>query len=430
MRIGFYGDDFTGSVDALLQLRRAGLTGVLATSVEHAAAAAGGAEVVGIAGVARSLRTEELAAELRPVLDWFARQQAPIVQYKACSTADSSPEQGSLGRVLEIAREVFGTAPVPVVFAQPDFGRYTFFGHHFARDAGQVFRLDRQPTMRAHPSTPSTESDLARHLGAQTSLPVGTLPWTEYGPGAAGQLAALLATCSDAAVVCDAFTDAHLDLLGEAITQGGDGPGSTTTAGTDAPPGTRFVLGAGGLSLGLGRALGGSAAPLDSDAPPAQGACLALSGSRSPRTWQQIEAAARAGWTCIDLREPDSATRAVDAHTSGADTVYHSSTPGGRQLDTAAVVEALVTVAAARLQAAPRTRVLLCGGDTSGTVLRRLGVASLSITSRPWGNVVLCQTRAPARPYDGAEVVLKGGQMGHEDLFEDVRRGRQPAPTP
>lgn len=87
-------------------------------------------------------------------------------------------------------------------------------------------------------------------------------------------------------------------------------------------------------------------------------------------------------------------------------------------------------MAAARLQAAPSTRVLLCGGDTSGTVLRRLGVASLSITSRPWGNVVLCQTRAPAHLYDGAEVVLKGGQMGHEDLFEDVRHGRQPAPTP
>jgi len=431
MRIGFYGDDFTGSVDALLQLRRAGLTGVLATSVEDAAAIASDAEVVGIAGVARSLRTEELTAELRPVLDWFARQQAPIVQYKACSTADSSPEQGSLGRVLELAREVFGTAPVPVVFAQPDFGRYTFFGHHFARDGDQVFRLDRQPTMRAHPSTPSTESDLARHLGAQTSLPVGMLPWTEYEPGAAGRLATLLATSSDAAVVCDAFTDAHLDLLGLAITQDADRPGRTAgAAGADAVTGARFVLGAGGLSLGLGRALGGTAPQLSTTAAPAQRPCLALSGSRSPRTWRQIEAAARAGWTCIDLRESGAAERAIAAHTSGAHTVYHSSTPGGQQLDAAAVVEALVQVAATRLQAAPATRVLLCGGDTSGTVLRRLGVASLSITSQPWGNVVLCQTRAPAHPYDGAEVVLKGGQMGHEDLFEDVRHGRTPALPP
>src|SRR5215217_6648936 len=79
LRVAFYGDDFTGSVDALRQL---------------------------------------------------------VVQYKACSTADSSPAVGSLGRVIEVARDVFGPAPVPVLFAQPDFGRFTAFGHHFAAEGG------------------------------------------------------------------------------------------------------------------------------------------------------------------------------------------------------------------------------------------------------------------------------------------------------
>ncbi|WP_147915627.1 four-carbon acid sugar kinase family protein [Ruania zhangjianzhongii] len=433
MKVGFYGDDFTGSIDALLQLRRAGLTGVLATSVAHAESLRSDSEAVGIAGVARSLRTADLPAEVLPALRWFAGRGAPIVQYKACSTADSSPEVGSLGKVIELGREVFGAAAVPAVFAQPDFGRYTFFGHHFARDDDRVFRLDRQPTMRDHPSTPSTESDLARHLGAQTELPIGALAWPQYetGPDPARHVAQTLAESGAAAVVCDGFTDAHLDLLGRAISHRSGQLGSTASsdgAGTD-QLGTRFVLGAGGLSLGLGRAIGGTAAPLPERASAADGPCLALSGSRSARTWAQIEAATHAGWTCIDLRGPGAAARAIAAHAAGADTVFHSSTPGGGQLQAAEVTEALLEVALPRLQAAPRTRLLLCGGDTSGTVLRRLGVAALTIESCPWGNVALCAAQAPGRGYDSVEVVLKGGQMGHVDLLEDVRRGHTTEPA-
>ena len=429
MKLGFYGDDFTGSVDALLQLRRAGLTGVLATSVAHAEALASDAEAVGIAGVARSLPTADLPAEVLPALRWFAGQGAPVVQYKACSTADSSPQLGSLGRVIELAREVFGSAAIPAVFAQPDFGRYTFFGHHFARDGGHVYRLDRQPTMRTHPSTPSTESDLARHLGTQTELPVGTLTWTEYAADAE-QVPALLAASADAAVVCDAFTDAHLDLLGEAIAHGARGTGADSHSSTGQRPGPRFVLGAGGLSLGLGRALGGAAPALPEHAAAAEGPCLVLSGSRSARTWEQIEAAERAGWTCVDLRADGAAARASAAHAAGADTVFHSSTPGGSRLSAAAVTEALLTLAQSRLQAAPGTRLVLAGGDTSGGLLRRLGVASLTIEACPWGNVALCRTHAPGHAHDGGQVVLKGGQMGHRDLFEDVRRGSTADPAP
>ncbi|WP_154792552.1 four-carbon acid sugar kinase family protein [Occultella kanbiaonis] len=458
MRLGFYGDDFTGSVDALLQLRAAGLTGVLATSVAAAERLGDDHDVVGIAGVARSLPTEELAAEVVPALRWFAGRGAPIVQYKACSTADSSPVVGSLGRVLELGREVFGQRPVPVLFAQPDFGRYTFFGHHFASDGERVFRLDRQPTMRAHPVTPSTESDLVRHLGAQTDLPIAALDWRNYGPtaepasgasvaprvgshragaasaqaltadnasaeaprvGRADAVALAITATGAAAVVLDAFTADHLDLAGAAILLlPGDRP--------------RFVLGAGGLSLGVGRVLA-RARPdtnrtaqdrLGSAVVPAEGAVLALSGSRSARTWEQILAATRAGWTAVDLREPGAVERAVAAHAGGANTVFHSTTPGGEPVPSDRVVADLAEVGRARLRAAPRTRLLVCGGDTSGHLLRGLDVDALTISARPWGNVVLCRAHASGHPYDGAAMVLKGGQMGHQDLFEDVRLGR------
>ncbi len=72
------------------------------------ARAAAEADVVGVAGIARSLPPGEMEAELRPALTALAALRPHIVQYKACSTADSSPDVGSLGRVLEIGREVLG----------------------------------------------------------------------------------------------------------------------------------------------------------------------------------------------------------------------------------------------------------------------------------------------------------------------------------
>jgi uncharacterized protein YgbK (DUF1537 family) len=141
LRAAFYGDDFTGSVDALLQFTRRGWTGRLFTRLPDAATlrrAASEVDVVGVAGISRSLAPDAMDAELRPVFAAFAALEPEVVQYKACSTADSAPTVGSLGRVVELAREQFGDATVPMLFAQPDFGRYTLFGHHFAAERGVV----------------------------------------------------------------------------------------------------------------------------------------------------------------------------------------------------------------------------------------------------------------------------------------------------
>ncbi|TDC51107.1 four-carbon acid sugar kinase family protein [Jiangella ureilytica] len=408
---GFYGDDFTGSVDALVQFRRAGCDGVLVTSPDGVKGALGGdPDVVGIAGVARSLPAADLEAEVRPALELLRDLRVSVVQYKACSTADSSPAVGSLGRVVEIARDVFGPATVPALFAQPDFGRYTFFGHHFARDGERVHRLDRQPTMSRHPVTPMTEADLARHLGAQTTLPIGSLHWTAYAGGADAVARAWRETDA-AAVVCDGFTDEHLELIGRAV---------LAPAGGDRQS---FVLGAGGLSLGIGRALGRTAPPPPAAAAPSPGPTLVLSGSGSPRTAAQVAAAERAGWASVHLLAPGAGDEAVARHAEGAGVVVHTTRPGPGTATSTEIEGRLARIGAACLARDPRTRLVVCGGDTSGNVLRRLGVDALAVTALPWGNVALCHASgAPyARP---VEVVLKGGQQGHDDLFDDVRTAR------
>ena len=419
-RFAFYGDDFTGSVDALLQFRRAGLSGVLATSASATSAelSAGGQDVVGIAGTARSLPTSDMADEVLPALTRLQSLRPELIQYKACSTVDSSPEIGSLGRVLELGNQKFGPGPIPLIFAQPDFGRYTFFGHHFARDGSEVYRLDRQPTMINHPITPATESDLRVFLGRQTDLPIGVLPWTAYDhPDAIAE--ALSGTDAppsgtNAGLVCDAFTDQQLDLLARMIMERRGGPG--------------FLIGSGGISGALGRtvAVGSLLPPLPTEAAAAVGPILVLSGSTSARTREQV---AKSGWRRLDLFADDVLQRTLDLQSDGADVIV-SSTESSVSVAGDEIPARLARIGDAWLRRSDHGRVIICGGDTSGNVLRRLGITTLGIAAQPWGNVCLCRGDGEAQHLRGIEFVLKGGQMGDADLLTRIKTGTGSEPTP
>nr|WP_241246059.1 nucleotide-binding domain containing protein [Microbacterium sp. 4R-513] len=164
--------------------------------------------------------------------------------------------------------------------------------------------------------------------------------------------------------------------------------------------------------------------PLRGDA---SGPVLAVSGSRSPQTRRQADAAAQAGWLVEPLRldDADQASEVVAALRAGRSVALTSddadlSGPAGaleRIADAAAsVIEAAVRAGATR-------RVIVCGGDTSSRVTRLLGIESLSIAANPVANVVLLRSHASDPVVDGLELLLKGGQVGPVDLFELVRAG-------
>ncbi len=411
LRVAFYGDDFTGSVDALLQFARRGWSGRLFVGLPDAGVLAQAAEecdVVGIAGIARSLTTAELDPEVRPAMQALAALHPDVVQYKACSTADSSPTIGSIGRVLEIGRDVVGTRTVPLVFAQPDFGRYTLNGVHYAAEGGIVYRLDRQPTMSTHPSTPMNEPVLRTHFSRQTSLPIGAIPFTAYD-----DLAEQLISSEDAGVVLDAAIDEHLAQIARAIAE---------------LPAPVFAIGSGGLSLGLAAAAGNEETPLPPHESPA-GPVLALSGSRSAQTRRQMDAAASADWFVQPLElEPSRAASQTDwvlsALRAGRSVGLTSDDLEPTDADEPVLERIAVrsaAIAAAAAGAGATRRIIVCGGDTSSRVTRLLGVESLSIAANPWGNVVLLRAHSPDSAIDGMELLLKGGQVGADDLFVRVR---------
>jgi 3-oxoisoapionate kinase len=389
-KAAFYGDDLTGSTDALAQFHLAGLSGLLVMSPD-ALELAKGYDVAGIAGIARSLPAAEMEREVRPALTALRDATERVVQYKVCSTADSSPALGSIGRAIEIGRSVFGAAPVPVLVAQPGLGRYTAFGNHFAVENDAVYRLDRQPTMSRHPATPIGEADLRRHLGGQTRLTIGSVDLRAYD-GDLDERYRAAAADDPGAIVFDAIDDRQLRAAAEAMLARA----------------ARFVVGSGGLSFALGSALGGPhAAPVARPAGPVP-TVLVVSGSASPRTASQIRWARAHGWRCL---EGDPSTTAVLA---------------GLRAGPGVVVAGagdLGPIVAGALRAGAVRRVVVAGGDTAGRVMRAVRADALEIVSVIEPGLPLGRLRAADPDVDGAEVLLKGGQLGPDDLFDRVRAG-------
>lgn len=173
--LAFYGDDFTGSTDALEFITRAGAKAVLFTEVPTAEqlAAIPGLNVYGVAGKTRSLSPGEMGKILMPAFEQMKTTGARHVHYKVCSTFDSSATIGSIGKAIDCGAAVFKNEFTPVLGGMPALGRYCLFGNLFAKmgigSDGAIYRLDRHPSMSMHPVTPATESDLTKLLGGQTA---------------------------------------------------------------------------------------------------------------------------------------------------------------------------------------------------------------------------------------------------------------------
>jgi uncharacterized protein YgbK (DUF1537 family) len=66
----------------------------------------------------------------------------------------------------------------------------------------------------------------------------------------------------------------------------------------------------------------------------------------------------------------------------------------------------------------PVRRLAVAGGDTSSRIVGHLGYWGLGYHSQISNGVAVSRARSDDLSRDGMLVMLKGGQMGQEDLFE------------
>ncbi len=482
----YYGDDFTGSTDVLEALSLAGVRTVLFTGMpsEEHWREFGDCAAVGIAGESRSRSPDWMSEHLPAIFRRLGSLRAPVVHYKTCSTFDSSPQVGSIGRALEIGREILAPPFIPILVAAPHLRRYVAFGNLFAAAGDKVCRIDRHPTMRTHPVTPMYEADLRRHLGAQTALPIGLVDLTAFASGQAGEALSECLARGDAAVLFDGVSEAELEETGRLLwdlakrrncgaeqraphgePRGiGAEPQALVSdrhdrdAGQQGPERPLFCAGSSGLTYALlsawrraglltgEPAASGTAstarlgAPSGaSDATPVE-TLLVLSGSCSPVTERQIRTALANGYHGIELDvtrllDADSgaatADTAVDEAVShlraGQSTILYSAlgplTPAAQPHG-----EALGRRAGAllrRILAQARVpRLVLAGGDTSTHAVAQLGVHALTWAASLEPGAPLCRAHADSPDVDGLRLVLKGGQVGGDDFFERARLWR------
>lgn len=430
--LAFYADDFTGATDALEWLERAGVRTTLWLGLAGPPAVTQippGVQAIGVAGRTRALPPEEIAAELRDAFVALRALRPRHVHYKVCSTFDSSPRVGSIGRAIDTGVEVFGATRVPVLGGAPALGRFCVFGNLFARDGigstRAIHRLDRHPVMRRHPVTPAEESDLRLHLGRQTARPIGLIDVRELE----GDEAALARAWGEQreVVLLDALDSAHLTRIGRLLEAAADAAAPLFSVG---PSSVEQALGA--VWAERDRVQPREVWP----SPEPARTFLVVSGSCSPVTERQIAAATAAGFAEVALAPsrlagpgaPDATEEAIRTAvrclTAGRRVVVHT-LGGGR--DSAAVSpvvvgRALGRVAAAAVEQAGLTRLLIAGGDTSGEVARTLGIEALELIAPLTPGAPLCRVRG-APPLDGLEVVVKGGQVGADDHFPRVAEG-------
>lgn len=434
--LAFYADDFTGACDVMDVAARFGHRPSIYLSAIQIKTDPDPGDVVGVAGLSRSMTTNDLLVEVGTQLSDLLALNPRTLQYKVCSTFDSAPDRGNIAAALRCGQELTGQSVVPVVVGMPAMGRYVCFGNLFAATAGEStpYRLDRHPVMAQHPATPMHEADLALHLQHLGRIRTQVVDMVILKAGEQPVLETEVE-----ALLYDTLDETDLTTIGHQL------------AARTPHNGTMYCVGSSGASWAALAGQGYTAGtPEPRQLPRRQ--TVVLSGSRSAVTDRQIAYAAEHGFrvhvlavddpqpthtlsaAAGDVRAGHSIIVRTGAHTHRADprAISELLAAAGQALadqaltDPALADPALGDQDPADQRSAAHVRWVICGGDTSGEVGTAFGITRIAYdtpldTAAPFTSV----TSEDAR-FDGASFVFKGGQVGQLDLLVAAERGGRP----
>jgi 3-oxoisoapionate kinase len=443
--LAYVGDDFTGSTDAMEAFTAAGVSTVLFLRLPSPQWLKRFAHMrcIGLATTARSQSPEWMETHLAPALSAMKSFGAPLLHYKICSTFDSSPQIGSIGKAIELGTSIMPAAWSPTIVGAPRLKRYVAFGNLFAISEGRGYRLDRHPTMSRHPVTPMREADLSLHLAQQTSKRIYSVDFIEMKAGEGDSRLQMLMATDKPVVLLDVLDEETLAEAGRMVWENRqNGLFSASSSGL------QYALAAHWRKSGL--------LPFRAGLAPAKPARIiaVISGSCSPATATQITHAKDNAFLTFRLdieatlneqnqnlevkRIVEAAVQAIKCGNSPL--IYSALGPddpsvigfeklarakGLSRTDAASRIGvALGLVLRGIVEAKPNLqRYVIAGGDSSGAVAKALDITALSIVAGLSPGAPLCRIWSENAAMDGKEIVLKGGQMGTEDFFVKALKG-------
>jgi uncharacterized protein YgbK (DUF1537 family) len=407
MLIGCIADDLTGATDVALMLQSAGLRTLQAIGVPAKDDAAGEADAVVVALKTRTIDPTEAVAQSLAALDWLRARGAKQILFKYCSTFDST-DAGNIGPVADALLDACGADFTVACPAFPTNRRTVYLGHLFVGDS-----LLSDSPMKDHPLTPMRDASLVRVLGRQTRRKVGLVPLATVREGADAIRKAFdaLRESGHGYAIVDAVADEDLVALGAACA------------------GMPLVTGGSGIAMGLPGPLGARAARAP-DAVRVEGLAAVISGSCSAQTNLQVAewSASRPAFRVDPLRlaagddlVAEALEWAAPKLAAGPVLVYATARPEDVRAVQAKIGVAqagdLVEQALARiaqgLVAKGARKLVVAGGETSGAVVKALGVRLLAIGPQidpgvPW-------TFSAGEPK--LALALKSGNFGATDFF-------------
>jgi 3-dehydrotetronate 4-kinase len=408
--LGSIADDFTGGTDLANNLVKSGFRTVQTLGIPEDDKAAVASDALVVALKTRTCPPEQAVKESVEALEWLGSLGCEQFYFKYCSTFDSTP-RGNIGPVIDALLEALGSDFTIACPAFPDNGRTVYLGHLFVHGM-----LLHESGMQNHPLTPMTDANLVRFLSRQTSAKVGLLRIDRLRQGrkVIAQEIEKLRSEGMRIAIADCLENSDLVSLGEAVKN------------------LVLITGGSGLALGLGANFGlGGTAPASVPAFPGRRAILA--GSCSRMTLRQIEhAKASSRYRQVSVRDlaRDSAGAIQDALSWASESreekkpllFFTSETAGEIAKNQSALgsenagglcEQALAEIAFRLVENGVR-QLIVAGGETSGAVVKRLGLNQLSIGPEidpgvPW-------TLATGGGKQLA-LALKSGNFGTEDFF-------------
>lgn len=412
--LGCVADDFTGGTDLAGMLVKAGMRTVQLIGVPDGPPP-DDVDAVVIALKSRTNPVEDAVAESLAALRWLREAGCRQFYFKYCSTFDSTP-RGNIGPVAEALMQVLETDFTIACPAFPANGRTLYKGNLFVGDVPLS-----ESGMHNHPLTPMTDANLVRVLQQQAGRKVGLVDYATVSRGDAAireRFTALRQQGHGFAIV-DALSNADLDAIGAAC--------------ADLP----LVTGGSGIALGLPqnfRLRGLLAENAVADALPKTGGLRAvISGSCSMATQRQVEVM-RASFPSFNI-DPIQLARGEDLVSAALDwaggriaqqpvLIYATATPEAvRQVQAelgvahaGELVENALAEIARGLVRLGVGQMIVAGGETSGAVVKALGVKGLRIGPEidpgvPWTSTLRDDGTPPLA------LALKSGNFGSEDFF-------------
>jgi uncharacterized protein YgbK (DUF1537 family) len=413
--LGCIADDFTGGTDLAGMLVKAGMRTVQLIGVPAGPLPfdADGVDAVVIALKSRTNPVDEAVAESLAALRWLQQAGCRQFYFKYCSTFDSTA-RGNIGPVAEALMRALDTNFTIACPAFPANGRTIYKGYLFVGN-----ELLSESGMRNHPLTPMTDPSLVRVLQQQVAGKVGLADYVAVEQGAAAIAARFAALREEGCqfAIVDAVSNRDLEAIGEAC--------------ADLP----LVTGGSGIALGLPENFRrrGLLARLDaaSALPSTGGARAVISGSCSQATQRQValmrEQAPAFHVDPLVLARGDDVVGAALSwaadHLGQAPLlVFATATPEtvkavqaelGVERAGGMVEEALAAIAQGLVKLGVG-QLIVAGGETSGAVVKALGVSGLRIGPEidpgvPWTTAL--STAAPLA------LALKSGNFGSDDFF-------------